>query len=137
MRRGIASGVACALVGVWRLEVPRARSPHGPRAGALPRAVSRRGPPPDVGGEWHPGVREQGEVGVSGCAAGLLLGASVPVCPDVGRASGCLVPNEGPDPLGPCTARRSRASETLCAQNPHVWDASLEEPAGAVAISGQ
>ena len=29
---------ACALVGVWRLEVPWWRNPHGPLAGALPRA---------------------------------------------------------------------------------------------------
>ena len=34
-------------------------------------------------------------------------------------------------------ARRSQGSETLQAQNPHRWDAGLEEPAGAVAISGQ
>ena len=55
-----------------------------------------------MGVEWRLGVHEQGEACVSECAVGLLLAASVPVCPDVGQASGCLVPSKGPDPLGPC-----------------------------------
>ena len=49
----------------------------------------------------HLGVCEHGVAGVAECAVFLLLGASVPVCPDVGRASACLVPCNGPDRLGP------------------------------------
>ena len=65
-------------------------------------AVTRRGYPPEAGGERAAaGGSRTGYGGGWRMCGRPVAGASVPVCPDMGRASACLVPGKGPDPAWP------------------------------------
>ena len=73
-------------------------------------------------------------------------GTSVPGCPDVGWASAFLVLGEGPNPTQPLSLPAAVGRLNPASTEPPLvggayggdwWDAGLEDPNGAVAISGQ